>query len=598
MTDGTFRSRGYFREDECVRLTFTNGRRPPLRYDSVEALQAALDSGDLTRSVYDGATSMVIHERSKQMPSAWPARLQVLSVSFSLAPPEKFPPLPPSMRSVTYAKCPMLTRVDVPAMCDACRDLEEVILYGSGVRTVHPRHDDVMGPSSTSPQTFVGGSALRVLDIDFCHVAYLDLRCLPTSLAVLNASDNVSDTSRMINVVGDRNNLMGGNANRGDGADAAEQQGRQFLNDGRGHGNDEVRNGAGPAGVGDGRLLWSSAHNVHARAIQKSACASMTALNTAFEAALLQLRERRKPREMKRDGDGEEEEPPKLKKKKDEEEDEEDTMWFRECVVALTRACQKNPIKYRMFLPSLYDTAITSVTSFWNRSSPREDIDSNSDSDDCPPRISGCGILSSMNRKFGNKTTRPMRHDDITVSPSPKLMKIMRDQYSGDTMVHSLHAITIGEMLRRVWTVVSVNPCRDVLTDVLMDEIADGHQWCFTGRFTRLMNVLCGFVEGIHIGIDPKDELRSRLAVLWSKIDSLKDDDDEGGEALVKQACVYVVDAGVTEWWGEAYTWIDPFGQSLLTGKNHDPRGKEEALFREAVVEAAEAAEARRNDKQ
>jgi hypothetical protein len=83
-----------------------------------------------------------------------------------------------------------------------------------------------------------------------------------------------------------------------------------------------------------------------------------------------------------------------------------------------------------------------------------------------------------------------------------------------DNTIHSVHGMTFGELLGRVYCIIKDHEHRDALMDILNDELQASRTVCFTGRFSRVVNVLNGFVEGVHIGISPREQLQHRFATL------------------------------------------------------------------------------------
>lgn len=81
-------------------------------------------------------------------------------------------------------------------------------------------------------------------------------------------------------------------------------------------------------------------------------------------------------------------------------------------------------------------------------------------------------------------------------------------------LVHSTHGITFGHLLQMVWTLIQTHEHADTLRAVLKDELEASVGYCFTGRFTRLINVLTGFVDGVGVGISDKEQMQSRIAAV------------------------------------------------------------------------------------
>ena len=95
-------------------------------------------------------------------------------------------------------------------------------------------------------------------------------------------------------------------------------------------------------------------------------------------------------------------------------------------------------------------------------------------------------------------------------------------RWCDDTLIHSNFGLTFSEILARVVFVARCHPDADTLRDILRDELEQSLGQCFTGRFSRVVNVLVGFVEGVHVGIDPREQLQARMAAL-SKCTQNKD---------------------------------------------------------------------------
>jgi hypothetical protein len=87
-------------------------------------------------------------------------------------------------------------------------------------------------------------------------------------------------------------------------------------------------------------------------------------------------------------------------------------------------------------------------------------------------------------------------------------------EWCQDDKVHSQHGLTFGELLQRVWTVVVNHPDRDGLKRVLKDELEAGRDVCFTGRFSRVLNALTGFVDGVRVDISDREHMQARIATI------------------------------------------------------------------------------------
>lgn len=127
------------------------------------------------------------------------------------------------------------------------------------------------------------------------------------------------------------------------------------------------------------------------------------------------------------------------------------------------------------------------------------------------------------------------------------------DRWCVDATVHTRHSITLRELLRLVWRVVRSHTSRDELLAVLADEIHAGAHLCFTGRFSRVLNTLTGFVDGVAVQISDAEQLQGRIAALWHRLGDAPTPDAVTGAVievlgLLDEACV----------WDEA-AWLAPF---------------------------------------
>jgi len=74
----------------------------------------------------------------------------------------------------------------------------------------------------------------------------------------------------------------------------------------------------------------------------------------------------------------------------------------------------------------------------------------------------------------------------------------------------------------------------------------------------RLVNSLNGFVEGVGIRIDPREQLQARMGRLWRQMDDIPEGDKDRFDALMKEVDEALDDvAGLTE--KEREDWRAPF---------------------------------------
>ena len=122
-----------------------------------------------------------------------------------------------------------------------------------------------------------------------------------------------------------------------------------------------------------------------------------------------------------------------------------------------------------------------------------------------------------------------------------------------DNTVHSRFGVTFAEVLERVWAITQNHEHRNTMEDVLWEEIASGVGYCFTGRFSRLVNALSGFVEEVSVGISEREQISDAVITCLRKC---KEKAGEGYVLVAKdrvQALLKEYD--VAE--GEHDAWLD-----------------------------------------
>jgi hypothetical protein len=89
--------------------------------------------------------------------------------------------------------------------------------------------------------------------------------------------------------------------------------------------------------------------------------------------------------------------------------------------------------------------------------------------------------------------------------------------YMDDPTEHSTYLIKYSDLLLYVWQRIVKHESRDELLCILNLEIKDSECMCFTGRLTRLLNVLVGYYEDISIQISDSEQITNIIMVLKQK---------------------------------------------------------------------------------
>ena len=89
--------------------------------------------------------------------------------------------------------------------------------------------------------------------------------------------------------------------------------------------------------------------------------------------------------------------------------------------------------------------------------------------------------------------------------------------YCEDPMEHSVYLITFKELFHYVFNRILKHKETDELMRILNEEIKETICKCFTGRMTRLLNVLNGFYEDIQIQIGTNEQINNIIIMLMKK---------------------------------------------------------------------------------
>jgi hypothetical protein len=90
--------------------------------------------------------------------------------------------------------------------------------------------------------------------------------------------------------------------------------------------------------------------------------------------------------------------------------------------------------------------------------------------------------------------------------------------------------------LKQVWAIIQDHEHKEAMKEVLFQEINDARGVCFTGRFTRTLNALTGFIEEVKIGINSREQMQNQIAMAVKKAkEKLGDDFQVEARANVKK---------------------------------------------------------------
>ena len=89
--------------------------------------------------------------------------------------------------------------------------------------------------------------------------------------------------------------------------------------------------------------------------------------------------------------------------------------------------------------------------------------------------------------------------------------------YFEDNTLHSIYLISYQELFQYVYSRIYKHQNKNDILQILNQEIKDGLCMCFTGRLTRLLNVLVGYYDDIEIQISDNEQITNIILNLRKK---------------------------------------------------------------------------------
>ena len=91
-------------------------------------------------------------------------------------------------------------------------------------------------------------------------------------------------------------------------------------------------------------------------------------------------------------------------------------------------------------------------------------------------------------------------------------------EYSSFKDIHGELNITFGELLIAVWDRIRGHKNKQDILPILSQEMSDALCMCFTGRITRLVNTLSGFVSDVSIHISDNEQISNLVLLTKEKV--------------------------------------------------------------------------------
>jgi len=91
-------------------------------------------------------------------------------------------------------------------------------------------------------------------------------------------------------------------------------------------------------------------------------------------------------------------------------------------------------------------------------------------------------------------------------------------EYIDNKEVHTILNITFEELLLSVYDFIEKNENKEELYKIMNDEISESNCKCFTGRISRLINVLNGYDEHIEIHIADNEQIGNIIILIKNEL--------------------------------------------------------------------------------
>ena len=126
----------------------------------------------------------------------------------------------------------------------------------------------------------------------------------------------------------------------------------------------------------------------------------------------------------------------------------------------------------------------------------------------------------SVNRLLSKKPKLSLEKtlEEIVSSELSDNCKSFLVEYSSYKDIHGELNITFGDLLIAVWDRIRGHKNKKNILPILSQEMSDALCMCFTGRITRLVNSLSGFVPEVEIKISDNEQISNLIIVTKDKI--------------------------------------------------------------------------------
>ena len=498
------RIQGYFYENTCCILRWTNIGQK--FFYSIKHLNQWIETHS---HEYDTCTYLYIYERSHDFPLYFPSQLQLLDVRFSKITYPNLPQFPTTLRNINMFKCSQLQVFDILDCADKCPDLEELILYACGIHQIYfPLETQNIPEPQIIQKTKTDTNTDTNTDTDH-RLQHQNLRFIELSLNHLISIDIPKQIPTNVSILHLDHNML----------TSVIYPQSQNNNDMTIvlHGNELQYNTP--------LLQYLEYHHY---ALQNNYYHTHT-YNPINQNTINQ-----------------------------------NTIYNKQQNVhsSSIQDSSNNSVK---IIHDLYQLKLLTLDESFDNS-----VDDINHSFINKIRLF---CLNKSNNNIKNKASKwqnsGWKNNLIAYFKDKTITNLIES--ADDEFVHSVHSLTMKEIIKRVWTIIALETDqkkKKEMAKVFKDELYHGKGLCFTGRFTRVVNCLCGFVEGINIEVSPLERLQAQTSALYNTL-TKKTDDEIDIEKMLDELFAMLKDAHLLDKGGDftekAWPWIQPFCDMFIS---------------------------------
>ena len=150
-------------------------------------------------------------------------------------------------------------------------------------------------------------------------------------------------------------------------------------------------------------------------------------------------------------------------------------------------------------------------------------------------------LYNLLNDKLEDFNLEEILNNNILTEKTKQLLT----EYIEDKSVHSVIEVTFEEVFKLVWNRICKHNNKNDLLEILNKEINDSNCKCFTGRLTRLVNVLVGYYDDININLSDNQYIGN---IISNIIKNYKENDINELKEIIRKELLERGYINIEEW--------------------------------------------------